>query len=124
MHQLIQMPVYHHHHHHHQEAVILIIMQVVCIQIDQVMICMYTIVCLYIVCIQLYVYIGGNSDKKSGGGGDKKSNGGGNRGSSWKITEISIISTLLLLVSCYLYLQQISHRIILVNIAVKIQNYG
>eukprot|EP01084_Bolivina_argentea_P291439 500902_1 len=74
--------------------------------------------------IQLYVYIGGNSDKKSGGGGDKKSNGGGNRGSSWKITEISIISTLLLLVSCYLYLQQISHRIILVNIAVKIQNYG
>merc|ERR1712154_354456 len=30
---------------------------------------------------------------------------------SWKVTEISIICTLLLLVSCYLYLQQISHRI-------------
>ena len=30
---------------------------------------------------------------------------------SWKVTEISILCTLLLLVSCYLYLQQISHRI-------------
>merc|ERR1711902_88923 len=30
---------------------------------------------------------------------------------SWKITEISILCTFLLLVSCYLYLQQISHRI-------------
>eukprot|EP01084_Bolivina_argentea_P002752 5094_1 len=30
---------------------------------------------------------------------------------SWKITEISILCTALLLVSCYLYLQQISHRI-------------
>eukprot|EP00484_Ammonia_sp_Unknown_P004276 CAMPEP_0197075824 /NCGR_PEP_ID=MMETSP1384-20130603/211804_1 /TAXON_ID=29189 /ORGANISM="Ammonia sp." /LENGTH=720 /DNA_ID=CAMNT_0042514673 /DNA_START=84 /DNA_END=2246 /DNA_ORIENTATION=- len=30
---------------------------------------------------------------------------------SWKITEVSIACTMLLLVSCYLYLQQISHRI-------------
>jgi len=30
---------------------------------------------------------------------------------SWKITEISILCTFMLLVSCYLYLQQISHRI-------------
>merc|ERR1712154_491810 len=30
---------------------------------------------------------------------------------SWKIPEISILCTLLLLVSCYLYLQQMSHRI-------------